>query len=477
MHTTTHRNSIATLLTCVGLTASIAGCATPTGMVRAEERAQQRAAEQAQKQQEQQQALKVSTQAPAAEQFTPAPTVASNTGTPTTTEVAYAETVDDAIATEQDFFDEQRESFSPSFTGSRPGLFGEIAGRSQPADNAQMQPATDPSDVLRVTFSSVGADFDPQVSANGRQVIFASTRHRETADIYVKPIDGRAVRQITNDPSNDVMPSLSPDGRRIAYASDRLGNWDIYVADIAGGQPLQITSDFAHDLHPSWSPDGTRLIFSRLNETSGRWELWLVDVNNPMVISHVGYGLFPEWCPVPNTGEAGGDRIVYQRARERGSRLFSVWSCEISGDEVGYLTELAASPGTALINPTWSRDGERVAFASVELETAIDNGDNGFTPTAADVWFMNVDGTGLTNLTADAAVNLMPTWGEGNSVFFISDRAGSDNIWSLNADRAVVAAGGPSLQGTTRTVRNTPAQNNAAPSEETFATFPADENE
>ena len=55
----------------------------------------------------------------------------------------------------------------------------------------------------------------------------------------------------------------------------------------------------------------------------------------------------------------------------------------------------------------------------------------------------NIDGTGDTNLTADDAVNLMPTWGADNTVFFISNRSGTDNVWSLGANKAVIAAGEP----------------------------------
>ncbi|MGP1271891.1 MAG: TolB family protein [Phycisphaerales bacterium] len=356
--------------------------------------------------------------------------------------------------------DENGETEPEAVAMSPVDVFGDIAGRAMAQGNEGAGAAYDPADLTRVSFSTVGADFDPTISEDGRFVYFASTRHRETADIYRKHTQSRVVTQITTDPGHDVMPALSPDGSRIAFASNRQGNWNIYVIDAAGGQARPITDDSAHELHASWSPDGTRLVYCRLGPVSQRWELWLVDVENPMVKQQIGFGLFPEFCPVPGTGVNGADRIVFQRARERGSRLFSIWSMDIMGEEAGYLTELASNPDAALINPTWSRDGNRVAYAAVPLSAANTNGK----PNRADIWMLNIDGTGETNLTADDAVNLMPAWGEDNQIFFISDRSGTDNIWSLAGQQAVIAAGEPFVgMGDRRTASRT-APSNARPS-------------
>lgn len=355
-------------------------------------------------------------------------------------EVAWTETVASSIENEPKVEDR--------FDGL--SLFGEVAGRARPSERAESGLGSDPFDVTQVTFTSVGSDFDPRLTPDGSHVYFASTRHRETADIYIKPVNGRAVRQITTDPSQDVMPSISPDGTRIAFASDRAGTWDIYVTDVNGGQAQPITTSTGHSLHPTWSPDGSRLAFCRLGEMSGRWEIWITDVDNPLVSYHVGYGLFPEWAPTPGTGIHGGDRVLFQRARERGSRLFSVWTLEVVGTEVGNLTEIASDPDAALINPSWSADGLRVAFSRV----LVDPQDaSGATPRDGDVYLMNIDGTGLTGLTADGSINLMPAWGGSDRVYFVSDRTGENNIWSLDVSDALLAAGTPSLEQAPITAR------------------------
>ncbi len=286
--------------------------------------------------------------------------------------------------------------------------------------------------LMQLTFGAEGSDFDPDVSDDGKMLIYSSTRHRRTADIYVKRIGSRAVTQLTSDPGNDVMPTFSPDGARIAYSSDRSGSWDIYLTSRAGGQSVQITDDTAQELHPTWSPDGEMLAYCRLNPISQRWELWTVEADNPSVKHFMGYGLFPEWSPTQN-------KILFQRSRERGGRLFSVWTMDYINGEGVNPTEIISSPIAAVVNPTWAPDGKRIAFSTIPYPENDYNG----APSAADLWIVALDGSGRANLTGGRFVNLMPVWGARNQLFFISDRSGRDDIWSLIPEKAIMAASGP----------------------------------
>ena len=58
-------------------------------------------------------------------------------------------------------------------------------------------------------------------------------------------------------------PALSPDGKQVAFAWDRNGNWDLYVKLIGGGEPLQLTRSDRHEVSPVWSPDGNQIAFLR----------------------------------------------------------------------------------------------------------------------------------------------------------------------------------------------------------------------
>ena len=307
------------------------------------------------------------------------------------------------------------------------GLYGQIDRKPEPYSS----PMDGIDNIHRVTIADEGADFDPDIDSTGRFMVYASTRHRERADIYIKRIGATAITQLTTDPANDVMPVFSPDGQQVAFASDRGGNWDIYLMDVRGGQAMQLTNDPTDEIHPSFSHDGSKLVYSSFSSTSGQWEMVIVDVANPATRKYVGHGLFPTWSPTE-------DKVLFQRARERGTRWFSVWTMEIVDGDAGPMTEIAASANAAVITPDWSPDGKRVVFCTV-----IDPGaDEHIRPAQADVWVMNADGTGRARLTGGRFANLQPAWSPEGSVFFVSDRSadGVDNVWAMRPDRAIQVA-------------------------------------
>jgi len=321
--------------------------------------------------------------------------------------------------------------FNPWSNNPNANVFGDL---SNTVDGPKALPGQQggADNLDQISFSFEGADFDPNISRDGSFIVFASTQHTETADIYSKNVNGHTLTQLTNNPANDVMPSISPDGSRIAYASDRSGTWNVYLMNVTGGQAVQITNDAAPQLHPSWSPDGERLVYCRLGDTTGRWELWVIEVSNPAVRHFIGYGLLPDWSPVEN-------KIAFQRSRQRGDHFFSVWTIDFIDGEGMNPTEIVSSATAATVNPSFSPDGRRLAFAVVPNPEQAAAG----RPQIADLWICNLDGTGKANLTGGVSSNLMPTWGKDNRIFFISDRSGTDNIWALRPDRAILAANGP----------------------------------
>ncbi|MEQ8843288.1 MAG: DPP IV N-terminal domain-containing protein [Phycisphaerales bacterium] len=305
------------------------------------------------------------------------------------------------------------------------------------------------SNLAQMSFSVEGADFDPDVSPDGQFITFASTQHSQTSDIFTKPVDSRVITRLTKSEGNDVMPKFSPDGQRVAFSSNRSGNWDLFVMPTKGGKAVQITTESSHELSPSWSPDGKYLAFSRLGEVSGKWEIWVTEVGNPGVSKFLTYGLFPQWSPVAgNSSDGHGERILFQVSKERGDRAFTIWSLDFTGFNASNLTQVASSPYAACINPSWSKDGKWITFATVPNPTQWAQMEE-TRPASAQLWMVAQDGTALVELTDDNAVNLMPTWGPDNQIFYISDRGGVDNVWSMSANSAILAATGvdPTLGG------------------------------
>ncbi|MHC4082330.1 MAG: TolB family protein [Planctomycetota bacterium] len=336
-------------------------------------------------------------------------------------------------ASQPDFSTQPRRVSEPSHPGPSGktasglvGLYGEL--QSEWTSSGGRYDGS--SNVAQITFATEGACSDPDVDASGERMLFASTQHSQTSDIYMKSTRGRTLTQLTTDPADDIMPVFHPAGHRIAFASNRAGNWDIYVMSTDGGQPMKLTDERDHELHPSWSPDGRRLIYCKLGSKSGRWEMWVVDTENSGVRRFLDYGLFPQWCP-----DVARSKILFQRARQRGSRYFSVWTIDYVNADAVHPTEIVSAGNAAVINPGWSADGGRIVFVTVvEPE---ENSDEDESIGQSDIWIVNLDGSGRTNLTNGRYANYQPVWSGDGRVYFVSNRTGVDNIWAVTTARAM----------------------------------------
>ena len=90
------------------------------------------------------------------------------------------------------------------------------------------------------------------ISPDGQTIAFTYR-----GDIYTVPFAGGAATRITTDPAVDSRPVWSPDGRKIAFGSDRMGSTDIYIVDAAGGQPLRLTTHSGSEVPLAFADNGT----------------------------------------------------------------------------------------------------------------------------------------------------------------------------------------------------------------------------
>jgi TolB protein len=278
--------------------------------------------------------------------------------------------------------------------------------------------------VSQITFASEGSDFDPEVDATGSFLIYASTQHSTQSDIYRKMVDGKTITRMTFDPADDAMPTISPDGRWIAFASNRSGNWDIWMMPSDGGAATQMTFDDDHELHPSFSPDGTELTYCRRNSRSNHWEIWSYTINSPGMRTYVCDGLFPQWSP-----DTDASTLLFQKARQRGSQFFSIWTVQFKDGACSNPTEITSASDAAIMHPSWSPDGKLICYCQV----ANPQGNSAAWPIQADVWMVSLDGSGQAPLTTGSFRNMQPNWSKDGRIYFVSDRGGEDVIWSIPA--------------------------------------------
>jgi tricorn protease len=81
-------------------------------------------------------------------------------------------------------------------------------------------------------------------------------------DIWVANENGSGVQRITDNTAREINPRFSPDGKWIAFSSNRAGNYDVYVISATGGKPRQLTFHSADDNVIGWTPDGKNILFT-----------------------------------------------------------------------------------------------------------------------------------------------------------------------------------------------------------------------
>ena len=97
----------------------------------------------------------------------------------------------------------------------------------------------------------------PVISPDGTTVVFSYK-----GNLWAVPTAGGEARQLTSNTAYDYAPVFSPDGREIAFASDRRGNFDLYTMPLAGGEPRRVTTHSSKETPWCYTPDGKEILFT-----------------------------------------------------------------------------------------------------------------------------------------------------------------------------------------------------------------------
>jgi len=263
------------------------------------------------------------------------------------------------------------------------------------------------------------SDYSPAWSPDGTRIAFVRSTNCHFGrcggppllNIYVMNADGSGLQNLTNNPGSDDAPVWSPDGKRIAFVSDRDGNYEIYVMNADGSGQVNLTNNSASDVSAVWSRDGSKIAF--VSSRDGNDEIYVMNADGSglqNVTNNPGGDGGPVWSP-------DGSKIAFTRS----SRIY-VMSADGSG-QVNLTNELGAH-----VMPAWSPDGTRIAYVfSVSCDPRACLG-------GSYIRVMNADGSGVTQLT-NTRVDNSSTWSpDGTRIAFVSDRDGNWEIYVMNAD-------------------------------------------
>jgi dipeptidyl aminopeptidase/acylaminoacyl peptidase len=250
-----------------------------------------------------------------------------------------------------------------------------------------------PEDLLRIRFVS-----DPQLHPDGRRIAFVVTTLSEARDeylstIWVVDVDGAVPRPFTRGPRRDTAPRWSPDGRQLAFVSERepKGKGQLYVMPADGGEPVRLTDLRPGVASPAWSPDGRWLAFvSRV----GGWQEPTDEEERerskpPRIIDVLKY-------------KSNGVGFIYDRPQ----KIFVV---SLDGEPAQQLTVGVFDDH----HPSWAPDSRRVAFVSARHAARDED-------LAADVFTVSVEGGEPRQLTRTEGPVSWPTFSpDGGTVAYV----------------------------------------------------------
>jgi len=241
------------------------------------------------------------------------------------------------------------------------------------------------------------------------KIAFATNRDGNW-EIYLMNVDETDLVNLTQHPASDFYPAWSPDGKQIAFFSHRDGNYEIYVMNADGSHLRRLTYDEADDKAPAWSPDGKQIAFG--SDRTGNFDIYVMNADGSeqrQLTDNQAEDILPAWSP-------DGNRIAFTSIRDGD---FEIYALDLRD---GSETRLTASSRQDCY-PDWSPDGRKIAFTSAR------DGD-------LEIYLMDANGKNVTRLTNNDVDDAVSRWSpDGSKIAYQFEcETGNWTLFVMDAD-------------------------------------------
>ena len=215
------------------------------------------------------------------------------------------------------------------------------------------QTATETADPFPTFTATDTPDFIPTVPAGTRETVIFAFEEDGYSHLFAYIPDQMPITRLTSGAWDDIAPAISPDGARLAFASNRSGFWDLYLLDLASGDVTRLTDTERYEGGPTWSPDGSFLAYEAyVNENL---EIFVGPAADPtsndiQLTTSRNADHSPAWAP-------GGRHVADVSNGE-------VMLADLDQTGEARFANLSNTSNAAESNPVWASDGTRLAWAA-----------------------------------------------------------------------------------------------------------------
>lgn len=235
-------------------------------------------------------------------------------------------------------------------------------------------------------------------------------------EIYSSNLDGTNAVNLSHNPTPDVNPVWSPDGKFIAFQSIRDGQEQIYLMRSDGSQVTPVPNTGPLDTLAGWSPDGQYLLLTSAREVNA--DVFAIQTDGTGLVnlsSSPSNEWHPSWSP-------DGMQIAFASDRDaaQGAHTLQVYVMAVRGGEAVRLTDFPNGSG----HPLWSPDGRQIAF-SVQSDTSG----------RTDIHLMDADGANIRRLTNQPGEHTPQAWSpDGKQLIVSQSKYGTSQAYSVSVE-------------------------------------------